>query len=61
MGWQDWLVTGVAGVAGAIVLWKTLGSWKDSRPGSKATPACDTCAVVEIQKIGSGGTEEMRK
>ena len=26
MGWQDWLVTGVAGVAGAIVLWKTLGS-----------------------------------
>ena len=48
--WQDWLVTVVAAVAAALVVWRTLGSWKDSKPGSKNTPACDGCAVAELAK-----------
>ena len=48
--WQDWLVTGVAAVAAALVVWRTLGSWKDSKPGSKKAPGCDNCAVAELAK-----------
>jgi len=48
--WQDWLVTGIAAVAGVLVIWRTFGSWKDSKPGSKNAPHCDGCAVAEIAK-----------
>jgi hypothetical protein len=53
--WQDWLVTAIAGVAGVLVVWRTLGSWKDSKPGSKASPHCDNCAVADLaqKKIDS--------
>jgi len=47
MEWQDWLVTGAACLAAVIVFWKTIGSWKDSRPGTPASPHCDGCAIVE--------------
>ena len=47
-GWQDWLVTGVAGIAGAIVVWRTFGSWKDSTPGGAGSPHCDGCAIKEM-------------
>ncbi len=50
MGWQDWLVSAVAAVAAAIVFWRTLGSWRDSKPGSPNDPACDGCAVAEMAK-----------
>ncbi len=50
MGWQDWLVTGVAVVAAAIVFWRTLGSWKDSKPGGAGAPHCDGCAIAEAAK-----------
>ena len=52
--WQDWLVTAVAAVAAVLVVWRTLGSWKDSKPGSKNAPACDGCAVAEIAKDTEG-------
>jgi hypothetical protein len=45
--WQDWLVTAVAGVAGLLVLQRTLGAWKDSKPGSASSPACDGCALAD--------------
>lgn len=50
ISWQDWFVTGVAGVAAVLVVWRTLGSWKDSRPGSKNSPHCDGCAIAEAAK-----------
>jgi len=50
MTWQDWLVTGVAAVAAVIVFWKTIGSWKDSKPGTSGAPHCDSCAVADIVK-----------
>ena len=46
--WQDWLVTAIAAVAAVLVVWRTLGAWKDSKPGSKNAPACDNCAVAEL-------------
>ncbi len=49
-GWQDWLVTGVAGVALAIVLWRTLGSWTASKPGGAGSPHCDGCVVAEAAR-----------
>ena len=48
--WQDWLVTGVATIAAVLVVWRTLGSWKDSKPGSKNAPACDGCAVADLAR-----------
>lgn len=48
--WQDWLVTAIAAVAAVLVVWRTLGAWKDSKPGSKNAPACDTCAIAEAAK-----------
>ena len=54
--WQDLLVTAVAGIAAVLVVWRTLGSWKDSKPGSKNAPHCDGCAVADLanQVQGSG-------
>ncbi len=52
MGWQDWLVTGVAALAAAVVFWRTIGSWKDSKPGSPNAPGCDGCAVADLAKEG---------
>jgi hypothetical protein len=51
--WQDWLVTGIAAVAGVLVVWRTLGSWRDSKPSSKNTPHCDNCAVADAFKESS--------
>ena len=48
--WQDWLVTAIAAVAAVLVVVRTLGAWKDSKPGSKNPPACDGCAVAELAK-----------
>jgi len=48
--WQDWLVTAIAAVAAVLVVVRTLGAWKDSKPGSKNAPACDGCAVAELAK-----------
>lgn len=61
--WQDWLVTAIAAVAAVLVVWRTLGSWKDSKPGSKNTPACDGCAVAELanQQVGKSGSREVGK
>jgi len=59
MAWQDWLVTGVAVMAAVIVFLKTVGSWKDSKPGGAGTPHCDSCAVAEIAKETNAGNEEM--
>lgn len=43
--WQDVLVTLVAAGAAVTVVWRTLGTWQDGRPGGAASPACDHCAV----------------
>jgi hypothetical protein len=48
-GWQDWLVTAIAAWAGLVVLSRTLGSWKDSKPEG-ASPHCDGCAVSDAAK-----------
>lgn len=48
--WQDWLVTAVAAAAATLVVWRTLGSWKDSKPGSPGAPQCDGCAIAEAVK-----------
>lgn len=48
--WQDWLVTAVAAVAAVLVVVRTLGAWKDSKPSSKGTPACDNCAIAEAAR-----------
>jgi hypothetical protein len=48
--WQDWLVTAIAAVAAVLVVWRTLGSWKDSKPSAVGTPHCDGCAIAEAAK-----------
>lgn len=45
--WQDVVVTIVAGAAAATVVWRTLGTWTDSRPGRTGNPACDHCALLD--------------
>lgn len=42
--WQDGLVTLIALGAAVLVVVRTLGNWKDSKPGGSA-PGCDHCAV----------------
>ena len=51
--WQDWLVTAIAAIAAVLVVWRTLGSWRDSKPGSKNAPGCDTCAVADVARESS--------
>lgn len=58
-GWQDILVTVVAACGAVIVLWRTLGSWKDSKPGSAGSPHCDGCALTDAVK--DVRNEEMKK
>ena len=48
--WQDWFVTGIAAIAAALVVWRTLGSWQDSKPSSPNAPHCDGCAIAEAAK-----------
>ena len=45
--WQDIVVTVVAAVGAFIVFWRTFGSWRNSKPGSAASPHCDGCALTE--------------
>ncbi len=44
--WQDAVVTLVAFTAAALVVWRTLGHWRDAGP-SGASPRCDTCALKD--------------
>lgn len=53
--WQDWLVTAVAVLAAVLVVWRTLGSWKDSKPGGAGAPHCDGCAIAEAANKKSQG------
>ena len=48
--WQDWLVTAIAAVAAVLVVVRTLGAWKDSKPSAAGTPHCDGCAIAEAAK-----------
>ena len=59
--WQDWLVTAIAALAGVLVVWRTLGAWKDSRPGSKNAPGCDSCAVAELSSQVQGSGSKVRE
>lgn len=45
--WQDIVVTMVAAAGAFIVIWRTFGSWKVSKPGSAGSPHCDGCALTE--------------
>ncbi len=58
--WQDWLVTAIAGVAAVLVVWRTLGSWKDSKPGGAGAPHCDGCAIAEAAKDQTKSPEVRR-
>jgi hypothetical protein len=58
--WQDWLVTAIAAVAAVLVVWRTLGSWKDSRPSAKNAPACDHCAVADLAKEVQGSRSKVQ-
>jgi hypothetical protein len=46
-GWQDVVVTVVALGAAVTVVWRTLGAWSDSQPGT-GTAGCDHCAVKKV-------------
>ncbi len=48
--WQDWLVTAIAAVAAVLVVVRTLGAWKDSKPGGANAPHCDGFANAEAAK-----------
>jgi len=50
--WQDLIVGAVAFIAGAVVLMRTVGSWKDSKPGAPGDPHCDSCAIAVESKKG---------
>ena len=54
---QDWLVTAIAAVAAVLVVWRTLGAWKDSKPSSAGTPHCDGCAIAEAAKDENKGPQ----
>ena len=61
-GWQDIVVTVVAAAGAFIVVWRTFGSWKDSRPGGAASPHCDGCALTKAaEDVRDIRNEEMRK
>jgi hypothetical protein len=49
-GWQDIVVTIVAFGAAVTVVWRTLGTWADSKPGSSASPGCDHCAIKKMRE-----------
>jgi len=59
--WQDWLVTAVAVLAGVLVVWRTLGSWRDSKPGSPNAPGCDNCAVADLAKDTADRSPKVRR
>lgn len=42
--WQDVLVTVIAAAAAVTVVWRTLGTFRDARPGGGA-PGCDHCVI----------------
>ena len=48
-GWQDIAVAVVALGAAITVVWRTLGTWGDSKPGA-GSPGCDHCPVGEEMK-----------
>ena len=58
--WQDWLVTIIAAVAAVLVVWRTLGSWKDSKPGGANAPHCDGCAVADLAKEVQGSGSKVQ-
>jgi hypothetical protein len=43
--WQDVVVTLVAAAAAITVVWRTLGTFGDARPGGGGAPGCDHCAL----------------
>jgi hypothetical protein len=45
--WQDVVVALVALGAAITVVWRTLGAWSDSKPGT-GTAGCDHCAVKKV-------------
>lgn len=43
--WQDALVTLVALLAAGVVVWRTIGNWRENTPGR--SPHCDGCAMAD--------------
>jgi hypothetical protein len=45
--WQDVVVTVAAAAAAITVVWRTLGTFGDARPG-RGAPGCDHCVLQDV-------------